>query len=195
MNYANNPLNQENTILNCLKANQESLSAQQILAQLPKALPLRTLQYQLKKLVQQQRIVQQGKGRATKYALATQIYDTTMPDKPSSVNLFEVTLKKVDCKRLDDCLQSLSSVSMLEHQVSFICRLPADVAELSEYKDGTLKYKGKTFNFVDIDGFIRSTTVLLSSSQIKKLQLSLVAFMAEINRPVATKSGWAEIFG
>ncbi|PWQ99738.1 hypothetical protein DKW60_04480, partial [Leucothrix pacifica] len=96
MNYANIPSNQENTILNCLKANQESLSAQQILAQLPKALPLRTLQYQLKKLVQQQRIAQQGKGRATKYVLATQIYDTTMPEKPSSVNESEPVLPVSD---------------------------------------------------------------------------------------------------
>lgn len=111
------------------------------------------------------------------------------------VNLFEVTLKKVDYKRLDDCLQSLKSVGMLDHQVSFICRLPTDVSELDDYKDGTLKYNGKTFNFVHIDDFIRSTTVLLFDSQIKNLQQGLVGFVGDINRPIATKEGWTHIFG
>lgn len=111
------------------------------------------------------------------------------------VNLFEVTLKKVDYKRLDDCLQSLSSIGMLAHQVSFICRLPVDVAELDEYQDGTIKYHGKSFNFVDINSFIRSTTVLLTSPQIKSLQSNLVSFIRDINRPPETKNGWTKIFG
>lgn len=113
----------------------------------------------------------------------------------SPVNLFEITLKKVDYKRLDDCIQSLSSVGMLAHQVSFICRLPVDVAELGAYQDGTIKYNGKTFNFVDIDNFIRSMIVLLTGPQIRALQMNLVGFIGDINRPVVTKKGWTEIFG
>lgn len=112
----------------------------------------------------------------------------------SPFNLFEVTLKKVDYKRLDDCLQSLSSMGMLAHQVSFICRLPTDITELNEYQDGVLKYKGKTFNFIDINSFIKVSTVLLSDSQIQHLQHMLLAFVGHINRPIATKEGWSKVF-
>lgn len=110
-------------------------------------------------------------------------------------NLFEVTVKKVNYKRLDDCLQSLSSVGYLGHQISFICRLPTDVAELQGYQNGVLTYKGKTFNFVDIDCFIRTTIALLSGDQIKNVQKSFIEFLGEINRPIATKEGWSKIFG
>ncbi|WP_211665319.1 Fic family protein [Leucothrix arctica] len=86
MNHATMATKDSNTIITCLQSSDESLSAQQILAQLGNGLPLRTLQYQLKKLVQQQSIVQTGKGRATKYSLPSHSYPSIEPRQADLVN-------------------------------------------------------------------------------------------------------------
>ena len=109
-------------------------------------------------------------------------------------NLFEVTVKKIDSKRLDDSIQSLHSVDMLNHQISFICRIPDDIKSLENIEDGTLVYKGKVFNFVDIRAFILSNVSLLSTNEIQEIIIELQDFIGQVDRNLTTKNGWNEIF-
>ena len=127
----------------------------------------------------------------------------TTSKKPSDIwlkledlpfNLFEITVKKIDGKRLDDCIQSLHSVGMLDKQVSFICRIPEDITTLTALKNGTLNYKNKTFNFIDIKMFIKSIILLLPSLEVDNLLKELSEFMSEVGRPETTKNGWNAIF-
>jgi len=110
-------------------------------------------------------------------------------------NLYEITVKKIDYKRLDDSIQSLADTDSLEKPIIFICRLPDDINTLSGYQDGVLTYKNKAFNFVDISDFIKSTVALLSPHQIELLLSEIEAFVSSYLRPVKTKNGWNEIFG
>lgn len=110
-------------------------------------------------------------------------------------NLYEVTVKKVDLKRLDDCVRSLNSVSMLDLPVHFVCRLSVDVSELSGMIGGTYNHRGKLFQFVDIGAFIHSLEALLSDEQVDNLMEKLREFIGDLNRPIATKEGWNTIFG
>ena len=109
-------------------------------------------------------------------------------------NLFEITVKKIDEKRLDDCIQSLNSVNMLNKQVNFICRIPEDIKTLTNLQNGTLSYKNKAFNFVDIKIFITSIILLLPSFDIDDLLKELSEFMSNVDRPEITKKGWNSIF-
>lgn len=76
MNHATSDQIYAKAILEILNQNQDNLSAQYIHSQLHQKIPLRTLQYQLKKLVAQQKIVKEGKARATKYRLPSLTYTT-----------------------------------------------------------------------------------------------------------------------
>ena len=109
-------------------------------------------------------------------------------------NLFEITVKVVDKKRLDDCIQSLNSLDVLHLPVHFVCRLPTDIRTLTNVEDNALNYKGKIFNFIDIKSFIFTLSSLLTIEQINELMDELQAFVQLIGRPVKTKNGWAEIF-
>ncbi|EJI1385449.1 hypothetical protein NB475_12960 [Vibrio alginolyticus] len=112
----------------------------------------------------------------------------------NSYNLYEVTVKKIDHKRLDDSLQALQAMDMLEKSVHFICRLPEDVSTLTEYQDGVCVYKGKSFNFVDLKQFILATVTLLDIDAIERVTDSLVKFIGQLERPISTKEGWNTIF-
>lgn len=110
-------------------------------------------------------------------------------------NLFEITVKKVDTKRLDDCIQSLNAVKALDLPVHFICRLPDDVDTLKKnIRNLTLNYNRKTFNFVDIGRFTHSLCVLLSGDQINEILSDIQNFVKQVDRPVKTKEGWKKIF-
>ncbi len=108
-------------------------------------------------------------------------------------NLFEITVKKIDGKRLDDCLESLDALGLLDKPVQFICRLPQDVAELDVRDDNTVNFNGKTINFVDIADFVRSVCALLTNAQIAEIMNEFLKFIEKVNRPVATKDGWNKI--
>jgi hypothetical protein len=110
------------------------------------------------------------------------------------ISLFEVTVKVIDEKRLDDCLESLQLVNMLDKPIHFICRIPKDIESLSDVKNSTLNYKGKNFNFVDIASFISSLCTLLTTEQINEIRDELTSFIEKIDRPVKTKEGWNNIF-
>jgi hypothetical protein len=107
--------------------------------------------------------------------------------------LYEVTVKTIDYKRLDDCIQSVDALGMIDKPISFICRIPNDITGLSEIEDYSITYKGKVFGFVDIAAFIHSLTALLTPENISELLADLQEFMEMISRPVTTKDGWNKI--
>jgi hypothetical protein len=113
-------------------------------------------------------------------------------DKP--FNLYEVTVKSIDKKRLDDSIQCLRNVNMIDLPISFLCRLPIAVESLKNMEDFTLNYKGKVFNFVDIVGFTYSLSSLLSIDQIDKTLSDIREYVTQFNRPKKTKDGWNQIF-
>lgn len=117
------------------------------------------------------------------------IEDTGIP-----INLYEITVKKVDVKRLDDCLQSLNSLDILDKSIHFICRLPEDTNTLDSFTNGTFNYKGKSFNFIDLQSFILSLVALLTSEQLKLIIDELASFIKKVDRPISTKDGWNSIF-
>ncbi|RUT66531.1 hypothetical protein CKG00_09120 [Morganella morganii] len=120
--------------------------------------------------------------------------DIWLEDESGILNLYEITVKKVDYKRLDDSIQSLADTDSLEKPIVFICRMPDDINTLDGYQDGVLTYKNKSFNFVDISEFIKSTIALLSVSQIEILLSDIESFVGSYLRPIKTKSGWNQIF-
>ena len=109
-------------------------------------------------------------------------------------NLFEITVKKIDYKKLDDCIQSLKALDMLGQPVTFICRLPADVSTLHDICNNSITYKDKAFDFLDILDFINSVTSLLRIDQINNLIGELQSFVSDVNRSKKTKDGWNKIF-
>jgi len=109
-------------------------------------------------------------------------------------NLFEITVKKIDFKRLDDCLQSLNSLEMLGKKITFICRIPEDTSSINIVTPGSSLYKGKYFNFVDISSFIFTGMMLLSDDEVSFILSELRNFVSLVERPVKTKEGWNLIF-
>jgi hypothetical protein len=109
------------------------------------------------------------------------------------INLFEITVKKVDFKRLDDCFDSLAQLDLLHLPVQFICRLPKDVSDLGALTNGGILAQGKLFDFQDISEFVRSTCSILSIGQIQEILDDIQLFMKETGRPIKTKEGWNTI--
>jgi len=86
MNHTNSNNKYATDILNILTSTDENLSAQQIKTKMRQDIPLRTLQYQLKKLVTHQTITQKGKGPATRYRLSNLKYPTNNFRPKGSIN-------------------------------------------------------------------------------------------------------------
>lgn len=109
------------------------------------------------------------------------------------LNLYEVTVKKINLKRLDDCMDTLRGLDSLSKSVTFICRIPEDTKELA--LDGNIRhYKGKIFDFIDIREFIFVVSTLLTPAQMLSFLSELQAFVTDINISTKTKQGWNSIF-
>ena len=81
--------------------------------------------------------------------------------------LFEITVKKIDLKRLDDCLETLKGFPYLPNlPVTFICRYPEDVASIPQFDitKNYFIYKNKSFDFLDLSAFV--TAFLISNSYL-----------------------------
>lgn len=110
------------------------------------------------------------------------------------LNLYEITVKKVNLKRLDDCIDALRSLNSLDMPVTFICRIPEDTSELI-LSNGVLSYKGKIFDFIDIREFVISTSALLKPEQLAEVINTLENYISDINISLKTKEGWNSVFG
>lgn len=119
--------------------------------------------------------------------------DIWVEDNQKNVTaLYEITVKKIDYKRLDDCIGALRNLDNInDNEVCFICRMPIDIKELNLNADeDTFLYKGYWFNFIDIGNFIYICLTLMDSDQIKDFFVEMNVFLQDVNRPIKTKEGW-----
>lgn len=108
-------------------------------------------------------------------------------------NLYEVTVKPVSLKRLDDSLDSLQSTGHLNLPVTFICRIDMDVRDLNVI-DGSFQYKGKHFDFVDYKNFCLSVFSILNDEECSTVMKNVAEFVQDKNISMRTKTGWNEFF-
>jgi len=111
----------------------------------------------------------------------------------NETNLYEITVKPVSKKRLDDSLDALNSTGHLNHSVTFICRLPTDVMEL-DVIDGSYIYKGKRFDFIDYQAFSCSLCALLNDEEFSIVLKNIADFVKDMHISMRTKTGWNEFF-
>lgn len=109
------------------------------------------------------------------------------------LNLYEVTVKKINLKRLDDCIDALRELESLERPITFICRIPEDTIKLT-LDENTYQYKGKVFDFIDIREFISVISILLTPIQMQGFLMELQLFVSNINISTKTKQGWNSLF-
>jgi len=107
--------------------------------------------------------------------------------------LYEITVKTVDYKRLDDCFDNLSAMNVLNIPTYFICRLPENVSGIELSADNNIVVQNKNFGFIDIGELVRSLVVFLSEGQIILLLSDIESFMTETARQIKTKNGWNSI--
>lgn len=108
--------------------------------------------------------------------------------------LYEITAKPVDAKRLDDCVEALKAMDLGGKIVTFICRLPQDVVTLA-VADNTLLHQGAMFQFIDIQEFIRNTFCILPLERQAAVIEAVDAFVKDTNRKIEVKNGWGAAFG
>lgn len=108
--------------------------------------------------------------------------------------LYEITAKPVDLKRLDDCVESLKAMGLGGKIVTFICRLPQDVTTLA-LADNTLLHQDAMFQFIDINEFIRTSFCILSPQRQAEVIDAVDEFVKDTNRKIEVKNGWGEAFG
>lgn len=108
--------------------------------------------------------------------------------------LYEVTAKPIDKKRLEDCVESLKAMDLGGKIVTFICRLPQDVSTLA-IADNTLLYQGALFQFIDINSFIRTIFCILSPEIQAEVIEAVDEFVKDTNRKIEVKNGWGVAFG
>ena len=111
--------------------------------------------------------------------------------KPS--NLYEVTVKRISKKRLEDSLDALHSTGHINHSVTFICRMEQDTKEL-DIIDGSYSHRGKVFDFVDYRSFCLSLCTLLDDTAFFTVLNNISEFVQDNNISMQTKAGWNEFF-
>lgn len=109
-------------------------------------------------------------------------------------NLYEITVKPVTHKRLDDSISALSSTGHLNHSVTFICRFPDNIQDLS-VTNGSYKYKGKVFDFVDYKNFCLSLFALITDAQFSVVLANMSTLVKDKQTSLKTKTGWNDFFG
>ena len=108
-------------------------------------------------------------------------------------NLYEVTVKSVSLKRLDDSLDALQSTGHLNLPVTFICRIEIDTRDL-DLVDGSFQYKGKRFDFVDYKSFCLAVFSILNDDECSTVMENIASFVRDKNISMRTKTGWNEFF-
>ncbi len=111
--------------------------------------------------------------------------------------IYEVTLKIVDEKRLHDSLDVLRQLDVLNIPITFLCRIPQDISSLDIKKlnrSNAFIKSPHLFNFVDIESFIYSIFSLLDATQLQYIFDCLQNFIDTFDRPPSTKEAWNKIF-
>jgi hypothetical protein len=109
-------------------------------------------------------------------------------------NLYEVTCKKVDHTRLDAAVESFAKLKIPNSVITFVCRMPNDAQGLN-HNNGTLVYRGVTFQFLDVSVFIVTLVALLPSEKRVIAFERIAEFVNSPNRSSKAKSGWNSILG
>lgn len=109
-------------------------------------------------------------------------------------NLYEITLKKVSPKRLDDIIDSLMATGHIDHSVTFICRIPEDVNELI-ITDNYVEYRGRYFEFIDYYSFCLTLFSLLSDNALAEVVIGISDLTNDMHTSMKTKAGWNDLFG
>lgn len=117
--------------------------------------------------------------------------------KPFSV--LEVTLKKIDSKRLSDSYDVLNVLDHLNIPITFICRIPEDTQSLEGISYNLNESSGfiknpHNFNFIDMQSFICSQIALLDALQLNYLLSNLRDFINAYDRPINIRNIWNECF-
>jgi len=110
--------------------------------------------------------------------------------------LFEITVKKIDLKRLDDCVEALSNHGIANVSVTFICRFPEDISLIPglDTNANYFIYKNKLFEFVDFSDFVKCCFALLSQYQASNITTEIRKFIVAVTTSVKTKHAWNKIF-
>lgn len=107
--------------------------------------------------------------------------------------LYEITSKKINFKRLDDCVDSLARVKLPNRIITFICNIPDNIEPLDT--DGNfIIHEGVVFQFLDMRSFIMDTFLIIGASAQAALVEELRAFVSEVHRGVKTKDYWNTTF-
>lgn len=117
----------------------------------------------------------------------------TSKDSGALETIYEITVKPVDEKRLDDCVESLVALGLQLLPVTFICRIPNDVEGLV-MEGNSLNHGGVNFQFLDIQDFIQTTYCLLTADQRAAYFEQLQTFIGDVNRKSSTRQYWSERF-
>ncbi len=106
--------------------------------------------------------------------------------------LYEITVKVIDRKRLDDCVESLRTLGIGDKAVTFICNLPNDVEGLG-LPNRHLVHQGIAIQFLDIRHFVEITYCMLTDAQQVELFETIQEFVSDPNRPIKTKQYWKNL--
>jgi hypothetical protein len=107
--------------------------------------------------------------------------------------LFEITLKKIDLKRLEDCIEAHHAIGISDLPLTFICRIPEDIETLVNVKENTLHYKNRKFEFCDYSNFVRSSFSLIDDDGAGKVYGNMHAFVQRVTTSFKAKETWNRI--
>lgn len=108
--------------------------------------------------------------------------------------LFEITLKKVDKKRLEDCIESHKELGISSLPLTFICRISVDIGTLNDVTENTLRYKNRQIEFVDYSEFVRSSFSLINDDDAGDVYESMRNFVESVSTSIKTKDAWNQAF-
>lgn len=120
--------------------------------------------------------------------------DIWIEDEGNVALLYEVTLKKVDQKRLEDLIESTRTMQLDAIPITFICRIPEDVSTLGSIKSNTLEYRGRRIEFVDYASFVRSSFSVIGTDSAERIHDAVHDFVELVTTSVPTKNMWNLIF-
>lgn len=108
-------------------------------------------------------------------------------------NLYEITVKTVSIKRLEDCIDALRQTGHLDCPVTFICRIQEDTSSL-EIANNHVVYKNKRFEFIDYYSFCLSLFALLSKTEVDLVQANVSRLVEDVSTSMRAKQGWNALF-